>query len=893
MLVQDSFVYMLASKMYYESLDRYQFDEGDFIEPIRRIVPADWQLKRKNVWVHCNPPHLALPQQGWKIHLSATLANAAAVLTTAARLLIPQGVPFKFLLDKSVVLFSNSKRWARGGAGKFVTIYPTNTAHCGQLLESLYQAMIGYQGPYILSDRRYRDSGIVYYRYGGIHPTQRLDVSGTPVAVMQASDGEFVDDERAPYFRLPADMQDPFAREQTPPGQAEAGTLKEGRYQIRSVITFSNPGGVYVATDRRSDKQVIIKEARPYTNVSPRGTDAVWLLKKEHRLLQILESEGIAPRPLDFFKDWEHYYLVEEFLPGRILRGYLADTSLTLRTRPTLADAEEFFTRYRKLFARIAEVLAQLHAHGIVFSDLSHYNVMVMDGGEDIRLFDFEGAYEQGVDIATLLYTPGFAPKEMLDAGSAAVEDDYYALGSLMMAGLIPINSLLVQDPLAYERFLVATIRDFGVAPDIADCIRGALATERSRRLRPALVAEVLRRAPPATSVPEVGSYEADIEDWPRLVESILAYIESAADFSREDRLFPADPMVFDTNPLSVAYGACGVALVLQRITGTVPTPVMDWILHHQLRAETCPPGLYVGLSGVAWTLLELGLTRKALEVLCLTRGHHLLWRSPDLFYGAAGWGMTQLRFFLATADESYLTAAQQAGEFLLQARQEDEGRYWWPAQGEISCGLAHGVSGVSLFLLYLYCATGNEEWLRAGQRGLEFVLSRALRNPDGGATWRAREGAPTYTPYWRWGSAGVGMVLLRYWKVLGDANYASTLSDLLIDTERKYTIFPGWFFGQAGMGEFYLDLAELGWNEEESLRAARKVLAGLLLFRLEREEGLAFPGESLTRISCDFGTGSAGVAHFIHRLASRGAPLFMLDELLESSNIPHQDIRP
>ena len=38
----------------------------------------------------------------------------------------------------------NGKRWSRGGAGKFITIYPLNTAQCGELLESLYQMLIGY-----------------------------------------------------------------------------------------------------------------------------------------------------------------------------------------------------------------------------------------------------------------------------------------------------------------------------------------------------------------------------------------------------------------------------------------------------------------------------------------------------------------------------------------------------------------------------------------------------------------------------------------------------------------------------------------------------------------------------------------------------------------------------
>ncbi len=885
MLVEDHFFYLHADPELFEPLERYRARVEDFLGPVRRLLPDGWRVDRKGIWFNCSPPRAELQPQGWKIHLSATPANAPAVLTTAARLLVREGVPFKFAADKMVLFLVNGKRWSRGGAGKFVTIYPAGTARCGELLESLYQALSGYGGPYILSDRRYRDSGVVHYRYGGILPTRRLDVTGRSVPVMQLGDGRFVDDERLPFFHLPAGMADPFSAEEAADAQAD-GTLKQGRYEIESVISFSNPGGVYIARDRETGRKVLIKEARPFTNVSPQGTDAVWLLKKEHRLLTLLEDTGVAPRPLDFFKDWEHSYLVEEFVEGIILRGYMAQHSLGLRTRASAADARDFFARYRRVFLRIIEALNTLHGRGIVFSDLSHYNVMVLGDGEEIRLIDFEGAYEQGVDVAVSLYTPGFAPVQALLEGAAQPADDYFALGGLMLAGLIPVNSLLLLNPRAHEPFLAAMTRDLGLPEEIARVIRTLMVQERSRRPDLAeavrvLTAEPMAPEPPAPEAPSPAP-AVEREEAEAALRRLRDHLLAAADFSRKDRLFPADPAVFETNPLGVAHGACGVACALQRIDGGVPAEVRDWILGRDLTVEEYPPGLYVGLAGIAWSLLEMGWRERAEQALALAGEHHLLWRSPDLFYGAAGWGMAQLRFFLATGDESYLARAEEAGRFLVGCRTEEDGRCWWTAQGDVCCGLAHGVSGVSLFLLYLYLATRNEELLDVGHRGLQFVAARALRNADGGLTWRAKESAPTYTPYWRWGSAGIGMVLLRYRRVLGDPVYGTSLiEDLLIDTDRKYTIFPGRSFGLAGIGELYLDLAAMDGDRERALAGAWKALSGILLFRLEKEGGLAFPGETLARISCDFGTGGAGIALFLHRLLRGGPPPFMLDELL------------
>jgi hypothetical protein len=70
-------------------------------------------------------------------------------------------------------------------------------------------------------------------------------------------------------------------------------------------------------------------------------------------------------------------------------------------------------------------------------------------------------------------------------------------------------------------------------------------------------------------------------------------------------------------------------------------------------------------------------------------------------------------------------------------------------------------------------------------------------------------------------------------------------------------------------------------------LQEAHRTADGILLFRVERLSGLAFPGQQLLRISTDFGTGSAGIIAFLDRLrrALRGERTenfnFMLDSLV------------
>ncbi|NUP56571.1 MAG: protein kinase/lanthionine synthetase C family protein [Gemmatimonadaceae bacterium] len=883
MLIPDRLFETIADPEFFESFKRYRPTEADFMDPLRQSLPTDWTLTREGVWAYCMPRQSALPAEGWKIHLSATLTNARPLLATVARCLTGRCVAFKFIADRLLLGLVNGKRWDRGGAGKFITIYPRDQRECGQLLESLYPMTLGYRGPYILSDRRYRDSVVLHYRYGGIAPTRALEVDGALVPVMRAPDGSTIRDDRLPYFQLPAGVTDPFVGGEEPAEGDDTPSLKGGRYTIERALTFSNSGGVFVGTDQTTGQQVLIKEARPFTNQAIRGTDAVWQLQKEHRLLTLLERECIAPKPIDFFRDWEHFYLVEEYLEGRVLRGFNSQHALAMRTAPTLADAKQFVERFCRIFSRIAQIFALLHSYGVIFSDVSPYNVFVLVGDDSPRLIDFEGAYEEGLDEPTLIYTPGFASAELLAKGASTREDDCFGLGGLMLAALMPINRILTLNPRAHEGFLRSFVRDLGFPVPIARVIGDMLEPDRAKRPDLATVIDVLGQEH-AVQTPAIGAAEASSEDAESLVRRAIDFILASASYEREDRLFPAAPEVFTTNPLGIAFGATGVAHALKRITGIVPDRVVDWMLQRKITADMYPAGLYVGLAGIAWVFSEIGLRERALEVLRLADNHPLRDKSPDLFYGTAGWGMAHLRFFVDTGDQYHLDRAEEAGRLLLTTGTRRDGMRWYSSMGHDCSGFAHGAAGISLFFLYMYKATDEERYLNAARECLEYTTSRALETINGGWSWRAREDEPTHTPYWRWGSAGIGMAMLRYHAVCGDPVTRSWIEKILPDTDRKYTIFPGRLFGLAGIGDFYLDLAEFGVASAVALESAKKILSGILLFRLDRPAGLAFPGETLARISCDFGTGSAGVAMFMHRLSTGGPPSFMVDELLGES---------
>lgn len=790
-----------------------------------------------------------------------------------------QVADFKFAVDLSVLFLLNSKNWPRGGSGKFITIYPPDNRRFLELIDQIHDATKDLKGPYILSDHSYKDSGTVFYRYGGMWLNDAVNVKGEHTHMLIGPEGKELPDERQAYPQTPdwADAVLPVTASQGP-SQTEH-SLKNGRYKIEAALSFSNAGGVYRGLDRDSGNRVVIKEARPLINATSDGYDAVDLLKKEFRLLNVIADAGIAPQPVDLFQEWEHWFLVEEYIDGIPLGAHSAEHNVLLRTRPAPESFEQWNCTVRSVCEQLLRIVQTLHERKIVFSDFSPNNVIVQSGSEKLKVIDFEGAYQIGVDRASSLYTPGFISQNRLAGSDAGTEDDYYAVGAVLMAYLFPVTNFFHLRPAAKQEIMANIQRDARLPEGITRLVLGLMDQDPSRRQPPASLSEVFEPSVPAERNPEPVKAH---HDYRTVIAGVVAHLNNVTSAARRDRLFPADPKVFTTNPLSLAYGACGVGYALKKITHCSQERVADWILSHTITAETYAPGLFVGISGIAWGLLEMGMREEAEKIFRCARHHRLLDQSVDIFYGLAGWGMANLRFFLETGDEFYLSQAREAGDRLVGSSQPCESGCYWGSLDETSVGFAHGASGIAVFLLYLYLATGREYFVSTGQRALEFDLGLGVETKDNGLSWResAKPGATLY-PYWRFGSAGVGVALVRFWRLLGNARYRLLLENIFLDTDRKYAVFPGRFMGLAGLGDFLLDTHEMT-GESRFLSAAHRVAEGIMQFRVERQ-GIAFPGDLLSRLSCDYGTGSAGIALFLNRLVGGRGSDFMLDCLFEN----------
>ena len=108
-------------------------------------------------------------QQGWKIHLSATLLSAVNLFESCAETLVRSECQFKVAASMGAILRLNSG-WMAGKSqtGKIITVYCPDPERARALAEELHILTRGLPGPVVPSDRRFRPGSNVYYRYGSL-----------------------------------------------------------------------------------------------------------------------------------------------------------------------------------------------------------------------------------------------------------------------------------------------------------------------------------------------------------------------------------------------------------------------------------------------------------------------------------------------------------------------------------------------------------------------------------------------------------------------------------------------------------------------------------------------------------------------------------------------------
>lgn len=396
----DYFFYTFADPDAFDDIGRWKADGQDpRFDRIRcglTTVPytEGWHYAQHGIWTVCRPGRDPVRGQGWKIHVAVTPETFAPLLDTVSAFCFERGVPFKFLARHEYAWLVNAKYAPRPVSGKGIVLYPADEQQSVALASELAGLLKTRQGPRVLSDLRI-DEGIVHVRYGAYTRRYCRNADGKVTFALEDPEGRLVPDRRSVPFRAPSFVAVPEAFAPRPP---EAGGPVPP-YRIDKTLHFSNSGGVYLATNTDTDRQVVLKEARPSAGFDLIGGDAIQRAEQEYEALRRFADLPAVPEVHEQFTWQGHLFTVMEYVRGTtLLEWCAAKQPYLLRPDPfrppTTDDIREYREQVDTILAQVRAFLSALWERGYVFGDVHPGNVIVTPDLQ-VRFIDLEACIEE------------------------------------------------------------------------------------------------------------------------------------------------------------------------------------------------------------------------------------------------------------------------------------------------------------------------------------------------------------------------------------------------------------------------------------------------------------------------------------------------------------------
>lgn len=873
----------LDKGMFYKDINKKEFS-NEYLEIVKEILYDDnWFMSRSGIYYTFTNKKYNVQDQGWKIHISTKISDAIETLKRVVSYLNNENISFKIVADKQLLYLVNSKPFPRGGSGKFITIYPKDTENFKKILEDLYALLIDMNGPYILSDKRYKDCKVLYYRYGGLKGHLIVGNDGNLTPMIYDGNGNLVVDERNPIYKLPDGIEEVIETNDEP----ECESYLEKNYNIDHVLHFSNTGGVYFATDKNNNK-VVIKEARRYTGYVDDNTDAVELLQHEYKILKELEHYGKTPKAIEIFEEWEHTFLVEEYLTGENFYTYCANNNPFYRciNEESTENIKKYIENIIDINLQIVDFLKQLHSNDIAFVDLSANNVLICDG--TVKYVDLEACININDNSHKVqLATKGFSSSIFNKNIKAA---DLYSLGCLFFNQLNRHNELIGLDSKIISKTL-SEIKNDCFLPDIyIDLIERLTNNNYVENINLDEIELILNKSKDIIKnyVQTINTKNTDLKSLINIYNLAYDGYNSLFDYDNNPAIVPITPLI--DNNINLLTGASGVVSAkLHLDQSSDMTKDIAW-LKNSIKQSLIPNGLFTGKIGALWTLYDCGEKEYVFSEIEKDKNSIINMTNYNMIEGLAGIGLFYLYLYNNEKDNKYLKMSETIAEKILEnavalkslnivqssnytySINANEEKICWPEKNNqlIKFGYGYGASGISLFLIYMYKFTGNNKYLNKAEAALETDLSylkedekKAVGLPESSNNMK------TLFPYISRGTAGILLILSEFYKITKDDKYKTLLIELVPSIYIKYTVNPGLYNGLSGLVLVVEQIGKL-LNENNIRDMAINMAHGLKVFCINYNDKILFPGDHIMKLSGDYGDGTAGILLVLKELCNK-----------------------
>ncbi len=250
------------------------------------------------------------------------------------------------------------------------------------------------------------------------------------------------------YITKPIDFPVALARIQTQLGLLDANRrhrgginrededLLKGRYRVERLLASGGFGQTYLAADthRPGHPICVVKQLRTFDDAPGLLEIARRLFTKEAETLERLKHDQI-PQLLAYFEDGSEFYLVQEYIEGKVLSDLLSGQPLPE-------------SKVVVMLLNLLKVMHYIHQQQVIHRDIKPQNIIRRQDNGKLVLIDFGAVKEislgltEGRNHTVSIGSLGFTPLEQL-AGRPRPNSDIFA------AGMVAIQALTGVEPRA------------------------------------------------------------------------------------------------------------------------------------------------------------------------------------------------------------------------------------------------------------------------------------------------------------------------------------------------------------------------------------------------------------------------------------------------------------
>lgn len=691
---------------------------------------------------------------GWKIHISCTIKNYKDIMNLVIEYLYVEKINFKIFKDIEIYFENSRKNGDRNSYGKFITIYPNTKKEFIRTIDILYKMLRYFEGPYILSDRRYKDCKVLYYRYGSNVLQGKFDSKGNSIRTYKYRNKTYYDIPK-PYFYLPKSIKDPFVDVYK---QGNSNYLLKN-YDVIDAIKFSPVGGVYIAQDK-NENQYIVKEIYPNTNVYDKDNDSITFAKKEIKNLNILKNVGFIPKLKEYFYDWENLYIVKEYVEGDTFEYYLGKNNPI----PHFGKNEEVLNYLQEVLLIIniiSDYINILYDYGYVITDLGPDNIIVKnDYDKDISFIDLESLEDiNDYDNKIISYTDGFWIND-LDIEKNIKNQ----IANLILFSLNKKNNLF--SLFEEEQILSPIITRYQFIEELLECIK----TIKSESTKLIDISYIINETITSLSKEKYKSNQVislGYNDYKKIMDLEIKHIE--------DKL---------VNRNSIAFGQLGKILSNIYLERKLYTSKDLKEFENDFRTTS----LFYGHSGLVYVYNLLNINTKGVVNKII---NNIDYTKLSLSEGVSGIGISLIHDYRISKNKKLLKVLKKISNILIK-------NYLKSKLGKTSISLDEGLLGYALFLIYYASIFKDDESKKYAKKYIDLTYRKIKEdNYFDYITGDYDEYKKEY--YIKDGLCGLILVILEYMKEFNVEYDDILLNKLLKEINKVYSISPNFYFGSAG----------------------------------------------------------------------------------------------